>query len=220
MHIMFFSCNGLVFDRPMPAGMIVNIRYYCTNSCRIRWGQMFSINKQNCWSMLSFSSRTMQHLISIVMCKIWYTGGAVRCWHIIPTLHILLRVITCCLHMWKNTFRVSDLNQKLITTLLSLPLFIIWPTLNAELQLIIYHIDGKSVWTLMVVTLCKGHICSVVILYFVITIKSCTKLLKWPAYFFCYNFPCFGFNGKVNTGTLPDTTVQAIFTLWSFSSFS
>jgi hypothetical protein len=38
--------------------------------------------------------------------------------------------------------------------------------------------NGKSVWTLMVVTLCKGHICSVVILYFVITVKSCTKHLK------------------------------------------
>ena len=179
MHIMFFSCNGLVLDRPMPTGMTVNIQYYCTNTCRMRWGQLFAIKNHNWWSMLSFSSWTMQHLITIVMCKIWYIGGAVRCWHIIPTLHILLHVITC-LHMWKNTFRVNDLNQKLISTLASLPLFIIWTRLNGELQLIIYHIDGKNVWTLMV-TLCKGHICSVVILYFFITIKSCTKLLKWPA---------------------------------------
>ena len=49
----------------------------------------------------------------------------------------------------------------------------------SKLQLIIYHTDGKSLWTIVVITLSGGHnmytfsnICSAVILYFVITIKS------------------------------------------------
>jgi hypothetical protein len=57
--------------------------------------------------------------------------------------------------------------------------------MNAELQLIIYHTDGKSVWTMVVITLSGGYnvstfsnISSAVILYFVIIIKSYTKLLK------------------------------------------
>jgi hypothetical protein len=57
--------------------------------------------------------------------------------------------------------------------------------MNAELQLIIYHTDGKSVWTMVVITLSGGYnvstfsnISSAVILYFVIIRKSYTKLLK------------------------------------------
>jgi hypothetical protein len=31
--------------------------------------------------------------------------------------------------------------------------------MNTELQLIIYHVDGKSVWTVLVITLSRGHMC-------------------------------------------------------------
>jgi hypothetical protein len=64
--------------------------------------------------------------------------------------------------------------------------------MNTQLQLIIYHIDGKSVWTVLVITLSKGHMykfwnINSVILYFVIAIKSYTKLLKLPMYM---TIPC------------------------------
>ena len=31
--------------------------------------------------------------------------------------------------------------------------------MNIELQLIMYHIDGKSMWTVLVITLRRGHVC-------------------------------------------------------------
>ena len=111
--------------------------------CRIRWGWLFIINNQNCLSMVSFCSRTMQHLIYIVMCN---NGGGRYC-HIHPSLWISPHVITGCFHIWKNIFWVNDLNQKMISTLLYLPLYIIWARINTELQLMVYHIDGKSVWS-------------------------------------------------------------------------
>jgi hypothetical protein len=54
-------------------------------------------------------------------------------------------VITCCLHVWKNIFGVNELNQKMISTVLSWHLYIIWLRMNTGLQLIIYHEDGKCV---------------------------------------------------------------------------
>jgi hypothetical protein len=50
------------------------------------------------------------------------------------------------------------LNRKTISTLLSLPLSSIWARTNTELLLIVYHVDGKSVWTALVITLSRGHI--------------------------------------------------------------
>ena len=164
----------------MPTGMIINIQYYCThleNKVRPAVCHKQPELLEHCVIFLQdiaapHHHHNVQNLVNWWGCEVLA---------LIPTLSILLHVITGCLHMWKNIFRLNDLNQKLISTLLSLPLFIIWARLNAELQLIICHIDGKSVWTLMVVTLCQGRICSAVILYFVIILKSCTKLLKWPA---------------------------------------
>jgi len=50
------------------------------HSCRVRWGPLFTMNNQNCRSMLSFSSSTMQNLTAIMMCKIWCNVRTGRCW--------------------------------------------------------------------------------------------------------------------------------------------
>jgi len=31
--------------------------------------------------------------------------------------------------------------------------------MNEELELIVYHIDGKSMWTVLVITLSRQHVC-------------------------------------------------------------
>jgi hypothetical protein len=94
----------------------------------------------------------MQHLITIVMCKIWCNVGAGRCWHILPSLQISPHVITDCWHVWKNIFWINNLNQKTISSLLLWPLYIICAMMNTELQLMVCHVDGKSVWS-------TGHVC-------------------------------------------------------------
>jgi hypothetical protein len=68
-------------------------------------------------------------------------------------------VITGCVHVWKNVCGVNDLNHKTISTLLSLPLYIACARMNTELQLIIYLIDEKSVWTVLVIALSREYIC-------------------------------------------------------------
>jgi hypothetical protein len=64
--------------------------------------------------------------------------------------------MTGCLHMWKNIFGRNSVNQKTIPTLMSLSLYNVWARMNIELQLIMYHIDRKSMWTALVITL-RGH---------------------------------------------------------------
>ena len=93
-------------------------------SCSIKWGQLFTINNQNCLSMVSFCSTIMEHLNTIVMCKIWCNAGVGRCWHILHTLQISPDVITSCLLVWKNIFGAHDTNRQTMSTLLSLPLYI------------------------------------------------------------------------------------------------
>jgi hypothetical protein len=121
--------------------------------------------------VVPFCSRTTQHLIAMMMmCKIWCSVGARRCWHILPTLQISPHVIIDCFHVWKNIFGENNLNRKMISTLLLLPLESVWARTNTKLQLIIYHVDGKSVWTVLVITLSRGHvykhaeICSILLL--------------------------------------------------------
>jgi hypothetical protein len=51
-----------------------------------------------------------------------------RGWNVLahdPALQISHHVITGCLHTCKNIFGVNDLNQMMIATLLSLPLYIV-----------------------------------------------------------------------------------------------
>jgi hypothetical protein len=56
---------------------------------------------------------------------------------------------------------------------------------HAPAVLVVYGEDGKSVWTLLVFTLSRGHMCihsgiSIVFLSSILLLKSYTKLLKWP----------------------------------------
>jgi len=139
-HVMFFSQNELVLGHPVPVGIKVNSQYYCSH-LHPKWGWLFAGNNHNCLSMVSFCSRTMKHLIKIMMCKIWCNIGAGKCWHIIPTLQISPHEITGCLNMWKNILGVNKLNQKMISTMLSLPLYIVWARMNKQLQLIVYHTE-------------------------------------------------------------------------------
>jgi len=52
-----------------------SMAYITADSCRIRQGQLFAINIQKCWSVLSFCSRIIQHLIAIMTCKTWCDGA-------------------------------------------------------------------------------------------------------------------------------------------------
>lgn len=67
--------------------------------------------------------------------------------------------MTGCLHMWKNIFGGKSVNHKKISTLLSLPLYIIWARMNIQQQLIMYHTDGKSMWTVLVIPPRRVHVC-------------------------------------------------------------
>jgi hypothetical protein len=89
-------------------------------TCRIRWGQLVTVNNHNYLSMESFCSRTMQLLTAIIMCAVWCNNGAGSCWHILPTLNISPLLISGCFHIWKNIFRVNNLNLKTISSVLSL----------------------------------------------------------------------------------------------------
>ena len=129
------------------------------HSCSITWGGLFAVNNQKCLSVVAFCSMTMQHRIAIVMCKIWCNSGAGRCWHIHPTLQISPHVITGYLHVWKNIFRVNDMNRNTISTLLSLPIYIVWVRMNTKLQRIVYNIGGKSILPVLVITLTAGNTC-------------------------------------------------------------
>jgi len=51
-----------------------SMAYIAAHSYRIWWGWLFAVNNQNCLSIVSFCSRTMQHLVAIVMCKICCNG--------------------------------------------------------------------------------------------------------------------------------------------------
>ena len=60
-----------------------------TEQCdRIRRGGLLPVNSLYCWSIMSFCSWTKQHLMAIVVCKIWFVAGAGGCWHNLPTLPV------------------------------------------------------------------------------------------------------------------------------------
>ena len=96
-HVIFFCRNGLVLDHPR---VTLSGQSYCP--LLQDWGRLFDVNNQNCLSMASFCSRTMQQVIAIVVRKIWCEVGAGMCWHVLLNLQISPRVISDCLHVWKN----------------------------------------------------------------------------------------------------------------------
>ena len=148
MLVMFFSWNGLMLELWQSVAILL------AHSCKIRWGWLFAENNQNCLNMVSFCSRTVQHFIAIMMCKVWCNLGSGRCWHIHPTVQISPHVITGCLHMWNNIFGVNNLNRKTMLTLLSLPLYIVWARVNTELQVQMRKVCGQCWWFHWVEDMC------------------------------------------------------------------
>ena len=108
MHLMFFSQKRLLLDHLVPVGTTVDGWYYAYS-----WGKKCGLNYQNCWCVVSFRSRKMRTLITIVMCKIWCNNGAGRCWHILHTLQILPPCDYCLFahvkeHLWGKLFELED----------------------------------------------------------------------------------------------------------------
>ena len=91
------------------------------HSCRVRWGRLFAVNNQNGLSTMSGCFRTMQHLIVVMMCKMWCGVGAGRCWHILPLFWILqwlLVVNTCERNICGKQFEsVDDMNTAVTASL-------------------------------------------------------------------------------------------------------
>ena len=96
--------------------------------------------------------------------------------------------MTGCLHMWKNFFRGNNLNRKTISTLLSLPLYIVWARMNTELQFIKGKACGQCWWLHWVEDTCVNiQEYLQCYLVFFITIKSNAELMKWPTYVCTYD---------------------------------
>lgn len=139
MYAMFFSWNGLVYDHPMPIFLL---------TCRIRWGQLFVINNQNYWNMVPFSPGQCSNSLPLWCAQF----GAVLGLGGVGTSSLLSRsrtmwllvVYTCETVM----FRENDLNQKTVSTLLSLPLYVVWARMNAELELITVLFKLLHIYTL------------------------------------------------------------------------
>jgi histone-lysine N-methyltransferase SETMAR len=74
LHIMFFSWNGHVCAHPTPPGTTVNGQYYCA---LLQDKLRLALHRKQLLLLMHgvISSRTMQHLFAIVMCKIWWTLG-------------------------------------------------------------------------------------------------------------------------------------------------
>jgi len=137
MHVTFFSWNGL--DHPVPKGTTVSGQYYIVHPCRVRWGGLFAVNLKYL-RMVSFCSRIMQHLITIVMCKVWWNVGAERCWDIVPTSQISPHVVISKEHLRVKRFESEDY----INTAVTAPLYRLSrdeykPAVGR------YHIGGKNV---------------------------------------------------------------------------
>jgi hypothetical protein len=105
LKVMFLNQNSVVLDYPVQICTTVNGQYYCTLL-------ESELNNWNCLSMMSFCSRTVQCLITIMICKIWCNKEAGKCWHILLTLQIA----TCDYwlfahvkeHLWGKWFESED----------------------------------------------------------------------------------------------------------------
>jgi hypothetical protein len=158
MHIRFFSWIVLMLDHPMPDDMMVNGQYCCTLlQDKVRWAIHCKQSELLERGVILLQDNATPHQDHNV--KICAMFGAERCWHIVPTFQTLPHVMTGCLHTWKNIFGGKRVNKKRISTLLSLSLYIVWARMNIQQQLIMYHTDGKSMCTALVIPLRRGHVC-------------------------------------------------------------
>ena len=85
--------------RPSCAVVQSSLANITAHSCTIRWGWLFTVNNQNCNSMVSFYSRTVQHLITIMMCKIWCNFGV---WEVLTHHHYSPVLIPCDYWLFAN----------------------------------------------------------------------------------------------------------------------
>jgi hypothetical protein len=96
------SWNGLWLTIPCQLAQW-SMATITAHSCRIRWGQLFFVNNQNGLGTVSVCFRTIQHLVAIVMCKIWCDVWAEVLAHSPSSLDFA--VISGWLHMWKKLLR-------------------------------------------------------------------------------------------------------------------
>jgi hypothetical protein len=109
------SCSWPKFDLwlTIPCQLVKwSMTNITAHSCRIRWGQLFTVNNQTGLSMVSFCFRTVQHLIAIGNAK----SGAMlelRCSYILPPLQILhwLLVVCTCERSFGGKWFESDDNM-------------------------------------------------------------------------------------------------------------
>jgi hypothetical protein len=108
---MWFLCVCVLsnFKRSLPR-LMADIT---AHSWRIRCGWLFTLNYQNCCSVVSFCSRKIRTLIHTVMCKIWRNIGAGKCWHILHTLQILPPCDYCLFahkkeYLWGKLLELED----------------------------------------------------------------------------------------------------------------
>jgi len=147
LHILFFSQNGLVLDHPVPVGTIVNGQYYCSllqdkeratlqsKELKLLWCDVILLrNKANLvqcwgWEMLAYSPYSTD-LAPCDYCLFACEGTSSE-----KTIWIGRRYQHCC--HWLFTLSEQGWTQ--------------------ICKLIIYHVDGKSVWTSLVVTMSRGY---------------------------------------------------------------
>lgn len=152
MHVVLFSQNGLFLDHSMLMGIVVNDQYCCT----------FLQDKMRP-ALHNEQPELLEHGITLLQDNATPhhnhdVQNLVHCWGWEVLAHPPYSSdLAACGYMWKNIFRVSSLNWKMKPTLLALPLYIVGARMNTEQQLIDYHMDGKSGWTLLVITWIRGH---------------------------------------------------------------
>jgi hypothetical protein len=151
-HIVFSRRNGLVLDHPMPFGIMVSGWYDCPLlQDKVRLAvhhEQPELLEHGVILLLESTMPHFHHDVQILM-HCWcgevlthppYSPGLTSCdyW-----------LFACAKeHCHRKWFELE-----MISTLLSLPLYTISGRTITELQLIIYHVDGKSVWRVLMITL-------------------------------------------------------------------
>ena len=134
MHVMFFSRNGLVHDHPVPIGMTVNGQYYCTFlQGKVKWSLYCQQSEPLEHGVILLQDNATPHCHRDVKNLVQLWGWVVLAHpSYSPDLTLCDYWLFACVkeHLW-----VNSLNQKTISTLLSLPLYIVQTRKNTQLQL-------------------------------------------------------------------------------------
>ena len=139
-----------MLDHSVLVGTTVNDRYYCAHkryevrpAVRRKQPELLErgvILVQN--NATPHRHRDVQNLCNI---------GARRCWHVLPTLQIS-SIVIIGLQVWKKVFgrRYQHCSR---------PLYIVWARTITQLQLMVYYVDGKSVWAALMIMFSRGRMC-------------------------------------------------------------